>query len=97
MASYSAGHQHYLAGIPYTNQPTYSQSKLSAVHTSVFDVIPKCYQPGKWQLIVDVSYAKGHSVNNGILRSLCELHYITIDDAIQKIVKLSQGSILAKN
>ena len=29
-------------------------------------------------------------------RSLCELQYITIDDAIQKIIKLGQGSLLKK-
>ena len=74
----------------------YSPSLLPQVHINRFGVIPKRHQPGKWRLIVDLSYPKGHSVNDGILRSLCELHYITIDDAIQKIVQMGQGSLLAK-
>ena len=69
----------------------YSQSVLPQLHISRFGVIPKSHQPGKWQLIVDLSYPKDHSINDGILGSLCELHYITIDDAIQKIVQLGQG------
>ena len=75
----------------------YSQSELPDVHTSRFGVIPKRHQPGKWRLIVDLSHLKGHSVNDGIPRSLCELHYITVDDAIQKIFQLGQGSLLVKN
>ena len=76
---------------------SYSQSELPAVHTSRFGIVPKCHQPGKWRLIVDLSYPKGHSVKDGIPRSLCKLHYITIDDAIQKIVKLGQGSLPASS
>ena len=74
----------------------YSPSLLPQVHISRFGVIPKRHQPGKWRLIVDLLYPKVHSVNDRFLRSLCELHYITIDDAIQKIVQLGQGSLLAK-
>ena len=68
----------------------YNQSELPEVHTSKFGVIPKWHQPCKWQLIVDLSYPKGHSFNDGIPRSLYELQYITINDAIQKIVQLGQ-------
>ena len=74
----------------------YSQSELAAVHTSRVGIISKRHQPGKWWLIVDLSYPKGHSVNDGIRGSLCELHYIIIDDAIQKMVKLGPGSLLTK-
>ena len=34
-----------------------------ALHISRFGVIPKKSQPGKWQLIVDLSAPEGHSVN----------------------------------
>ena len=33
-----------------------------------FGVIPKKHQPGKWQLILDVSSPLGHSFNDGILK-----------------------------
>ena len=36
------------------------------VHISKFGEIPKSHQPGKWQLIVDLSHPKGYSVNDGI-------------------------------
>ena len=56
----------------------YSPSLPPKVHISRFGVIPKRHKPGKWQLIVDLLYPKDHSINDGILRLLCELHYITI-------------------
>ena len=59
----------------------YSQLVLPQVHISRFGVIPKHHQPGKWHLIVDLLYPKGYSINDSIPRSICELHYITIDDA----------------
>ena len=34
------------------------------VHISRFGVTPKRNQPGKWQLIVDLSHPKGTSVND---------------------------------
>ena len=37
-----------------------------------------------------------HSVNDGILRSLCGLSYITIDDAINKILELGPNTLMAK-
>ena len=41
-------------------------------------------------------HPEGKSVNDGITKSLCSLHYVTIDDAINQVVKLGQGSLLAK-
>ena len=54
-------------------------------HVSRFEVIPKNHQPNKWQLIVDLSYPTGHSVNDGISPRLCSLHYVTIDDTVHQI------------
>ena len=58
-------------------------------------VIPKSHF-GKWHLVVDLSYPKQKSVNDGILKKLCSLTYITIDDAVRKIVQLGPGTELAK-
>ena len=41
------------------------------IQTSSFRVIPKCYQPGKWRLIVDLLSPTGSSVNDGVAEALC--------------------------
>ena len=66
------------------------------VHISWFGVIPKNRQPGKWRLIVDLSHPTGHSVNDGIPSPLCSLSYISVDDAVQNIIKIGRGALLAK-
>ena len=58
----------------------------TSCHISRFGVIPKGHQPNKWRLIVDLSFQKGHSINDGIPKHLCSLKYISIDNAIQKIL-----------
>ena len=42
------------------------------VHTSRFGVIPKS-APGKWRLIVDISFLEGGSVNDGMKEPWCLL------------------------
>ena len=69
---------------------------LPAAQISRFGVIPKRQQPNKWRLIVDLSHPAGQSVNDGIPTSLCGLSYITVDDAIQKILELGPNTLLAK-
>jgi len=63
---------------------------------SRFGVIPKRHQPDKWHLIVDLSYPRNHSVNDGIPAALCSLQYVTITDAVQQIFNFGPGSLLAK-
>ena len=69
---------------------------LHSIQINRFGVIPKGHQPIKWRLIVDLSFPKGQSVNNGVPKSLCSLSYITIDDAIDGICKFGPGMLLAK-
>ena len=45
---------------------------------------------------MDLSYPAGHSVNDGIPKALCGLSYITIDNAIQKMLELGPNTLLAK-
>ena len=54
------------------------------------------HQPNKWRLIIDLSYPKGHSVNDGIPKSLCSLSYISVDDAINQIIAIGQNTLLTK-
>ena len=59
-------------------------------------VIPKAGQPNKWRLILDLSSPRGHSVNDGIDKELCSLKYASVEDAVQTIWSLGQGTLLAK-
>ena len=49
----------------------YPPSISPDVHNNRFGVIPKNYQQDKWQLITDLSYPSGSSVNDGIPSQLC--------------------------
>jgi hypothetical protein len=40
----------------------------TAIHINRFGAIPKPHQPGKWRLILDLSYPRGASVNDSIER-----------------------------
>jgi len=66
------------------------------VHINRFGVIPKSHQPNKWRLIVDLSFPREHSINDGIPKDLCSMSYVTINDAIDRILSTGPGSLLAK-
>ena len=59
-------------------------------------VLPKAHQPGKWRLIVDLSFPKGSSVNDGIKSEECSLHYTSVDEACKRVVARGRGAVLAK-
>ena len=63
------------------------------VQVNRFGQVPKGYQPGKWRLIVDLSFPRGYSINDSIEPSVCRLHYTSVDEACKRIVA---GAILAK-
>lgn len=66
----------------------YLPSMCPDVHINRFEVIPKNHQRDKWQLITDLSYPSGSSVNDGIPSQLCTLTYVTIDDAILSLEEI---------
>ena len=45
---------------------------------------------------MDLTHPKHHSINDGVPSSLCSIHYITIEDAVQKIMALGPGTMMAK-
>ena len=65
------------------------------IQVNRFGVIPKPHQPGKWRLIVDLSYPEGGSVNDGITPELCSLRYPSVDDAVKVVLALGRGTKLA--
>ena len=69
---------------------------LFPLHINRLGVIPKPHQPGKWRLIVDLSYPEGESVNDGIDSELCSLSYASVDSAAQRIIGWGRGTVLAK-
>ena len=74
----------------------FTKAHLPGIQISRFGVIPKSHQKDKWRLIVDLSHPKSRSVNDGIPKSLCGLSYITVDDAINKILELGPNTLMAK-
>ncbi len=50
-----------------------------SIHINSFGLLPKGHTPGKWRLIVDLSFPAGGSVNPG----LCSLHYTIVGVACQ--------------
>ena len=74
----------------------FKKEEVPQVHISRFGVMPKNYQPDKWRLIVDLSFPKGHSVNDGVSKPLCSLSYITVDDALEEICRTGSDCLLAK-
>ena len=69
---------------------------LPLVHTSPLGLVPKAHQSNKWRMICDLSSPTGHSVNDGISPDLCSLHYARVDDAVDIIRRLGQGTQLVK-
>ena len=45
---------------------------------------------------MDLSSAKGMSINDGINAEYCSITYASVDDAVKMILELGQGTLLAK-
>jgi len=73
----------------------FNKWSIPDAHISRFGVIPK-KSSCKWRLIVDLSHPHGFSVNDAIPKELCSLSYTTIDTAIEHILNLGRGALLAK-
>ena len=71
-------------------------TEIPGAQVSKFGVIPKSGQPGKWRLILNLSSPQQYSVNDGIDRGLCSLTYISVDEAVQTILRMGRGAQLAE-
>ena len=69
---------------------------ILGLQISPFGVIPKGHTPRKWRLIIDLSHPEGGSVNDGISSQWSSLAYVSIDHVVQAILRLGQGTQLAK-
>ena len=63
-----------------------------------FTLVPlvSARQPGRWQMIVDLSCPPCSSVNDGIDPSLSSICYASVDNAVEIIRSLGQGTLLTK-
>ena len=59
-------------------------------------MIPKKHKPGQWKLILDLSSLDKYSVNDGIVKELASLSYVSVDDVTAIVTKLGKGAALAK-
>lgn len=66
------------------------------IQVNRFGVIEKPHQPGKFRLIVDLSFPEGHSVNDGIEPELCSMQYTSVDMAVARVLVQERGALLAK-
>ena len=66
------------------------------VQINRFGVIPKPHQPGKWMLIVDLTYPEEGSINDGIIPELCSLQYPSVDDVVKAVLSLGRSTKLVK-
>ena len=79
---------HRVVGPPSLHGPTNPRESLC--------VIPKHGQPGRWWLIVDLSFPTRTSINDGIDKDSCSLQYTTVDNATRLSSQLGQGTLMAK-
>ena len=74
----------------------FAPSVVPCGQISRFGMIPKHHKPGSWCLIIDISHPCNHCVNDEIPPLLCSIKYITIDDAINQILSMGKGTMMAK-
>ena len=68
---------------------------IKNLHINRFGVIPKS-TPGKWRLITDLSFPPDESVNSLIPDSAAEVKYTGIQEAVDKLMSLGSGALVAK-
>ena len=71
------------------------QRSFPPIHVSPVGLVPKS-QPNQWCMIVELSYLRNHSVNNGISRKLSSISYASVDDAVDQILQLERETQLVK-
>ena len=72
------------------------QGAVSSLHINRMGVIPKGHTPGKWRLIMDLSFPEGGSVNDGIDSQLCSIHYTSVARVAAAAQRLGKGATVGK-
>ena len=83
------------SGFPPISVSYLKEPPLPNLHINRFGVIPKSTL-GKLRLLTDLAYRQGSSVNDSIPKELCCITCKGIQEAIDKIMRLGRGALLAK-
>ncbi len=73
----------------------FREKPIGNLIVSPIGIIPKS-EPGKYRLIQHLSYPEGDSINDGIDPELCTVKYTSFDSAVQLVVKVGKGAMMAK-
>ena len=73
----------------------FSSKPLPNLIVSPIGLVPKA-EEGKYRLIQHLSYPEGESINDGIDRSYCTVHYASFDEAVKLVVEVGKGAFMAK-
>ena len=65
------------------------------LHNSPIGLVHKSNQVGRWRMIADLSFPRGHSANDGVSKDLLSITYARVDDAVARILQLGRGTQLA--
>ena len=71
-------------------------SHAKDIHTSQIGAILKKNKPGKWRLIVDLSFPTDHSVNDSISSEWSSVTYLTVDHLSTMVLRQGRGAFLVK-
>jgi len=55
---------------------------MGFIQVNQFGLVPKGHVTDQWRLIVDLSFPKGNSNNDGINPKLCGLEYTSVADGL---------------
>ena len=71
-------------------------AEVEGIQISRFGVIPKRHKPGKWRLILNLSFPLEACVNYGFEKELTSVSFVSVDDIVDTILALGEGTLLAK-
>ena len=70
--------------------------KSPKIHLSPLGAILKKHKPGKWRLIVDLSFPAGASINDGISAEWSSVSYVSIYHLSSLVNSTGRGAFLVK-
>ena len=73
----------------------FDQIPIYNIQLSPLGIVPK-KAPNEYRVIHHLSFPNGESINDGIDKSYCSVHYQTIDDAVKLVKLLGKGALMSK-
>ena len=74
----------------------FSPGAIPGLHVNRMGVIPKGHSPGKWRLIIDLSFPERGNMNSGINAALCSLQYTSVENISLALRSLGRGALIVK-